>query len=1537
MSTRNLTRNIARGLTRSIVGAAAGSASSGSATPEGAPALASPRFPLFVALNWAANSIAAAGQSFSDNDKTYLANTIEGFWQNNTTPSNTRPAKSELDFMRALNSGMVFLSYKNSTFNGNKVADANAVEGNRLNCIQMYKEGTLRTAILDLVTTTVVIDLASTQGIKASTLAGVLSSDLSSYVTFIRIGNELMRIESIVSLVGSVLTITVTRGLDSSTKATHAASDPVLAPLYCQNNNPGGSGTVALRYALRVENSAIEALAFMGPEMAQYVDATRDRDGIMLDLLAPFSPQQRDAFNVARTPWNFDTGANMTAVESTDHKEAQIKIIQDDLTTRHGSPVDLYGNNLNDDYETVDGGTERFFRSTVLKPTPIDAMFFEFLVAKPTGGGYEPFATWEQNLSDFADCAQRNRKVIGTSKPIADFSTEAPLRNADYIARELADYVGLGLTWDGQATEPMAGFSLLCAGSTGPGAHIFNVGDCWYLDIGDPVGPSCVPFNMDEVQSLDYDGSTVHTYLREWTRACFIQNPTSSNDSAVTNLPASRFWFDFDTGTTVTTVQLAANGSKVVFAYDALVEFNASATTRVGSFDAKFGNGPYTYSKTSSASVPFAVAADGTVTVSGALTNHIRHRYILTADATDALGVVLSQEFLIMVASDIDASVTSSTPVSFDLLDDKAVDLKITGGAAYVQFGDDTLTTGTWAANKSARCKTRAFGDELIAPPPGSSKMVVRGVTGTVTVAANMMSRRLVPRPRGAKYELKAANSTTAGGYFLNMGTALSLGAGAGQDTTMVALVRRSANHAATATIMGLYPSNDAAGTGGVLPTLRMGITAGGVLSGNITDNGNTGTTTATVDATGLVAGEINLVWMVYTVADKKVRCGRYAPSFGARETTSAAGHANGLNIDPLRTVIILSNGNDAQVWQDSGILGLAVFGQALDLQVILQMYGPNAPPWPLIPADQTKCHVYCPVDASDPTLDTISGRRFAITPTNTDNWTQVAASDLHATHAFNVENCWRAMTTASVAAPAYTGSASADLDLLDNPLGSNRYSLDDTLTTDVGSAPDTSGGTAQSLAISDTATFYCGDSEKFEIKSAGASGNLYLNGRDYFQISDDMEWENLTGSLTGLNQIWIDFEFLRSGFQYQYDANDPNVANYPRLCYLDSSVGGGVSSSVITDLNPYTMGLLTPSLKGRDYITSTGWGTILEAVKAAHFCCSSVAPKWFMGGVKVVAGITQAVLSTPTLDGSNNPTAWTDDQIGDVQSLVTGSIGLKNPLFSQNPSQNFVSVCGVIADAPGGGDTSTIGWAKSGEEVWRSITSPGSDADASFRHITGTPYIITMKLEVSGRGKMQLTDTSTAPYTTVDLATEDDGTQSHFDPQGIIDPSGRMWMLAQTHTRTVLSIYRQVTDNPLDGFEIYNELPIPAGASAAGGGNFPFRQSPEPWWFANRIWCASTIKYGPLITTPVLNAAKTEVWMEDCFSFSRWARRVDRGARDGSTGTHHETEIAVTRPHPVTGLRQLCVIVNSRPDGSSAGTVTSQAVVCRTGIRSRY
>lgn len=459
--------------------------------------------------------------------------------------------------IKKYNPGIKIIRYLNSSYTAQYLASLsgasnymedearNLEDGHKLD-ISMFLAATL---VDDLNADATIVRLSPaspTLCLRASTIEGSLSRDTHGYVSWIQIGNELMRLESVD---GKRNTVRVTRGLDGTRKAPHATGAKVFAPIYIgtgENENAGragASGRNKLRYAYEPNST------FLYEVKAKQVMRLMEQgyDGSKFDIMGLNFFNQADAFGNKVVPWDFGRGAPFTAAAMLEAQQRKVAFVQEYVHRQTGRFPVIVGNGggefFGDHHDH--GGTMSYVVSTAVKPRPLDGLQLENFVSVPHRGR---FGNPNPSANRVIHAARHNLPTIS----LLTFEHVVLGRNnPDVIQHEYYGYACHLLGWE-PGTAPLCSAPVFRDSPDGKG-QVVALLPFYLYDLGRPKQ------SFDHVAA--YETPAKGVYRREFTKGLVLVNAT---DAAVPDVALGQEYFDPGEKRNVATISLPAHTGKIL-------------------------------------------------------------------------------------------------------------------------------------------------------------------------------------------------------------------------------------------------------------------------------------------------------------------------------------------------------------------------------------------------------------------------------------------------------------------------------------------------------------------------------------------------------------------------------------------------------------------------------------------------------------------------------------------------------------------------------------------------------------------------------------------------------------------------------------------------------------------------------------------------------------------------------------------------------------------------------------------------------------
>lgn len=418
--------------------------------------------------------------------------------------------------------------------------------------------------------------------LNASTIEGDKSVNSFEYVTWLRIDDELMRIEK---WDPEHRTVTVTRNFVHQNIQKHPAKSHVLLPAYgsepkIKTGDNSRSGYLSYHYdpasTARWDNTYKTLVDFV----------KKGGDGIWIDILMDGSLRELD-MNGNDLPflltdgeprmlslWNFEMKRPYFRDEFRKKCESGIRRIQERYKKEFGRWPIIYGNNMMASrFEDGNGGHKYYLYPTNEKPRPLDGMCIEdfmggyhrdqyanwdkktvIVPAKACYDCYTNYRNWNENVIELMKCSHENLAAM----PIiinAGIKTTAFPGLSDSVRHnwELWAYASylLGVAkQDGKCTTKL-GIPMF----HNPNSYLqVAVDSIYFLGIGEPVETS-------PSAELDYyriQGTNV--YQRKFNNGIVLVNP----DYKSVTIKLDDVLYDPDTKKKVSSIEMKAQTGKIL-------------------------------------------------------------------------------------------------------------------------------------------------------------------------------------------------------------------------------------------------------------------------------------------------------------------------------------------------------------------------------------------------------------------------------------------------------------------------------------------------------------------------------------------------------------------------------------------------------------------------------------------------------------------------------------------------------------------------------------------------------------------------------------------------------------------------------------------------------------------------------------------------------------------------------------------------------------------------------------------------------------
>lgn len=478
-------------------------------------------------------------------------------------------SREDIRAIHEMNPGFKNVSYINSSYTQN-AAQVPVVEGKYRRALIMFPVARLAGSI-EASTTEFTLEKTPEHNhneiaLKGSTRKGKTSSGSSepkstlSYVTWILVGDELMRIEAFDSANNK---IQVTRAFDGSKARKHKKGSLVFSPAYLGSQNltgawPGGPG-LHLRYGFDPGK----------PESGLWIAGLAEEkmklgyDGVWLDIMSASPFNLCDSLGRKVRAWNFGANRYYTPDEYRRGQELKVSVIQRTIQEETGDFPFIVANNMSSgNFDTGNGGLRKLLESTYMKPRPIDGYSIEgfaggFFAKVDEGivGGLE-FHTgdvWKGNVRMLMKCAQQHLAAYPMSGKAGSKTLLIEPLGDERVAFEDFAYASYLMAVEADFDTP---FGI-------PAFYQENGKRFAYLDprYSWPIGAPAETVSPENLE--DYRIGGHQSYLRKFENGIVLVNPTLDADESI---KLDKAYVDPRTGKTVRSITMAPHSGTILLA-----------------------------------------------------------------------------------------------------------------------------------------------------------------------------------------------------------------------------------------------------------------------------------------------------------------------------------------------------------------------------------------------------------------------------------------------------------------------------------------------------------------------------------------------------------------------------------------------------------------------------------------------------------------------------------------------------------------------------------------------------------------------------------------------------------------------------------------------------------------------------------------------------------------------------------------------------------------------------------------------------------
>lgn len=458
--------------------------------------------------------------------------------------------KEDMNAMRKFNPELKFIKYINGTYtNKDDYQEMNLIESEYRDGIEMFLLAGLAS---DINENGREFNLKSFNGeipLYASTVSGESSKNNKLFVSWIRIDNELMRVDGFDPASGY---IKVTRGFAGTKKEKHYSNANIFSPIYIGylgwSGYPGADKETSLRYALSVSNERI--YEYKAKILLDNM-ATLGYDGAKFDILGSVFYNMCDATGKPVIPWDFQKNHPYMVYDYFRQQERKIAFIQKYIFDRTGKHPILFGNSLSSQvFYPEDGGSMFFLMSTDVKPMPMNGFQMENFVSIVHKNTFFGMDLWKKKMNMMIHTANHNMGAVALIQ-FSDLHNTLGHIRPEVLQHEKFGYASylLGVEPDESTYVGTPVFMEL----PGTREKIVNLFPQYFYQLGNPLE------SKEKIEM--YKRPEGEIFQRQFEQGLVLVNPSSEHYNYI---PLNRKYYDPETGLNVESVKMPSHTGKIL-------------------------------------------------------------------------------------------------------------------------------------------------------------------------------------------------------------------------------------------------------------------------------------------------------------------------------------------------------------------------------------------------------------------------------------------------------------------------------------------------------------------------------------------------------------------------------------------------------------------------------------------------------------------------------------------------------------------------------------------------------------------------------------------------------------------------------------------------------------------------------------------------------------------------------------------------------------------------------------------------------------
>lgn len=439
-----------------------------------------------------------------------------------------------------------------------------------------YRIGNLETNISATQTTFKIADLFGKvipSNSATDRSVGYLENGFFKYVTWLRIGNEVMKITAV-----NGNEVTVIRGFDKTVAQEYKANTPVLSPVY------GTAPTPTMKEEVTYRNDEATTLRWDNIYTSLETEYQKNKGGVWIDIVVGNLSQfaQSGESVPANRIWDLKNQKVYDANYRASMSEIGIKYMQDKFKAKFGIFPVIWGNNMLFPTSLEDGRIKMLI-PTAIKTRPLDGFAQENAYAGYGTGGnsgdtfnWTGYEEWKKNLQSIIFMGEQKLAarplIMDGGRDNGTFAKLPAERKHKLFMYCYASYLlGVKVEPDGKIYSKLG----LTPVVDDNGKISMNLDPCFTWDIGKPS--ETIGFQEFE----KYKITNREVWVRKFENGIVLVNPTDKNEDNIDLTAFGKLFSNPDTKLNfLNTISLPEHSGAILF-YETLTAIEPQSQIEV--------------------------------------------------------------------------------------------------------------------------------------------------------------------------------------------------------------------------------------------------------------------------------------------------------------------------------------------------------------------------------------------------------------------------------------------------------------------------------------------------------------------------------------------------------------------------------------------------------------------------------------------------------------------------------------------------------------------------------------------------------------------------------------------------------------------------------------------------------------------------------------------------------------------------------------------------------------------------------------------